>query len=64
MSICWQQLLCKESIPKADHIILKRVLHDWDKDKAVQILNCLNALNPNGQIMIIEYLNDSPFMAR
>lgn len=40
---------------KADTVILARVLHDWDDDKALAILkNAHTALLPGGQLHIIE----------
>lgn len=49
-----------EPIPaKADAIILSRVLHDWDDNKATIILkNCYNALNEYGTLFIIENCAD------
>ena len=49
-----------EPLPiKADAIILSRVLHDWDDENATKILvNCHNALNQNGHLIIIESLQD------
>ncbi len=49
-----------EKIPfKADAIILSRILHDWDDDKATSILkNCSNAVYPHGKIFIIEIMQD------
>ena len=47
-------------IPKfADAIILSRVLHDWNDEKAMIILqNCFNALPANGTLYIIENCTD------
>lgn len=47
-----------ENIPaKADYIILKRILHDWDDERSSPILkNCRNALNKNGKLLIIDYV--------
>jgi len=45
--------------PSADAIILSRILHDWSDQKVLQILkNCTDALNPAGNIFIIENLAD------
>ena len=48
------------SIPKvADCIILSRVLHDWDDEKAVEILNnVFTALPQNGKLIVIENFKD------
>jgi broad specificity phosphatase PhoE len=45
-----------ENIPQiADAIILSRVLHDWDNEKASIILkNCFKALPRNGTLYVIE----------
>jgi hypothetical protein len=49
-----------ESIPQiAEAIILPRVLHDWDDEKAIAILqNCYNALPSNGTLYVIENCAD------
>lgn len=48
------------SLPfKADAIILSKVLHDWNDEKACEILkNCSTALNENGKIIIIEIMQE------
>lgn len=45
-----------DSIPKgADGYLLKSVLHDWDDEKAEQILkNCYEAMDSNSRLLIIE----------
>ena len=49
-----------ENIPKiADYLILSRIIHDWESDKANIILkNCYNALPDNGEIFLIENFTD------
>ncbi len=49
-----------KEIPRyADAIILSRVLHDWNDEKAMIILqNCFKALPPNGTLYIIENCTD------
>lgn len=49
-----------KEIPKvADVLILSRILHDWDNEKAAIILkNCFDALPKNGIIYIIENCSD------
>lgn len=49
-----------EEIPKvAEVLILSRILHDWDNEKAAIILkNCFDALPKNGTIYIIENCSD------
>ncbi|MEA3450998.1 MAG: methyltransferase, partial [Bacteroidota bacterium] len=44
---------------KADAIILSRILHDWNDNKAKIILkNCYNALNQNGKLFVIEIIQN------
>lgn len=47
-------------IPKvADALILSRVIHDWEDQKATRIVqNCFNALPDNGILYIIENCSD------
>jgi C-methyltransferase len=49
-----------DSIPNlAEAIIIARVLHDWNDEKATFILeNCYNALPPDGSLYIIENCSD------
>jgi len=49
-----------EKIPiQADALILSRVIHDWNNEKAKLILkNCYQALNKNGVLYLIEILLD------
>ncbi len=40
-----------------DHILLSRVIHDWEDTKALKILDrCFEALNNNGRIHLLEHL--------
>ena len=40
---------------KTDAIILSRILHDWNDEKALQILkNCFNTLTDKGTLYVIE----------
>jgi len=44
---------------QSEMIILSRVLHDWDNDKARLILqNCIESLTNNGRILIIEIMQE------
>lgn len=45
-----------EAVPKgADVYVLKRVIHDWDNDRAAKILrNCRNALPSEGRVLVVE----------
>lgn len=41
--------------PNADVYMMKHIIHDWDDERAVQILsNIARAMNPNGKVLIIE----------
>jgi len=43
----------------ADCLVLSRIIHDWEDDKANVILkNCYNALPENGEIILIENFTD------
>ncbi|HYU39032.1 MAG TPA: methyltransferase [Acidimicrobiia bacterium] len=45
-----------ESVPEgADAYIMKSVIHDWDDDRCVTILdNCRQAMRANGRVLILE----------
>uniref|UniRef100_A0A0D6R916 O-methyltransferase domain-containing protein n=1 Tax=Araucaria cunninghamii TaxID=56994 RepID=A0A0D6R916_ARACU len=44
-----------ESIPSADAIFLKWVLHDWDDERAGKLLKkCFEAIPRNGKVIIVE----------
>ncbi|GLT59153.1 hypothetical protein SLA2020_319890 [Shorea laevis] len=46
-----------QSLPKAESIMLKSILHNWDDDKCKKLLkNCLDALPNNGKIIILEFI--------
>ncbi|WP_082965317.1 methyltransferase [Mycobacterium sp. ACS1612] len=46
-----------ESVPTADLYLLKYILHDWDDETCIQILNnCRSALEEGGRIVVIDYL--------
>lgn len=41
--------------PDADVYILKKVIHDWNDERAVCILrNCRDAMKPNGRVLVAE----------
>ena len=46
----------------ADAYIMKRIIHDWDDDRAARILsNCRAALAPGGRVLVVEcVVDDSP----
>lgn len=45
---------------KVDAIILARVLHDWDNEKALRILNtCMKSVNDGGFLYVVENCTES-----
>jgi hypothetical protein len=44
------------SVPEGgDAYIMKHIVHDWDDERATQILrNCHNAMRPDGRVLIVE----------
>ena len=45
------------AVPPADLYLLKMILHDWDDDRCVTILeNCRKAMTPDGRIAIVEMI--------
>jgi len=46
-----------ESVPAADLYVLKYILHDWDDDSCVRILeNCRASLAAGGRIAVVDHL--------
>jgi hypothetical protein len=46
-----------ESVPAGDIHVLKKVIHDWDDERAVLILrNCRMSMLPNGRVLVAETL--------
>ncbi len=47
-----------EALPRgADGIIMKTIIHDWNDEKALQILrHCRDAVGPNGKILLCEFV--------
>lgn len=44
-----------EAVPAGDAYILRHIVHDWDDDRAVQILaRCREAMKPGGRVLIVE----------
>lgn len=44
-----------ESVPTADLLVLKKIIHDWDDEQSVKILgNCARALRPQGRVALVE----------
>jgi SAM-dependent methyltransferase len=43
------------AVPEGDCIVLKRILHDWTDETAIEILRaCRRALRPGGRLLIID----------
>jgi SAM-dependent methyltransferase len=58
-----------KKIPEgADAHILKQIIHDWDDERAILILeNCRRALRPNGRVVLVEMIipaDNSPGVAQ
>ncbi|XP_073222286.1 cathecol O-methyltransferase 1-like [Cicer arietinum] len=44
-----------ETVPKADAIFMKWILHDWSDEKCLKLLkNCYNAIPDDGKVIILE----------
>lgn len=58
-----------ELVPSGgDAYILKRVIHDWDDERALAILkNCHRAMKENGKLLLVEMVippGDEPFFGK
>lgn len=43
-----------------DAYVMKRILHDWDDERAIRILqNCHEAMRPGGRILVVDVVIDS-----
>ncbi|MEU3649842.1 methyltransferase [Lentzea sp. NPDC034063] len=50
-----------ESVPAADLYLLKFILHDWDDDSCVSVLqNCRESMLPGGRVAIVEMVAGEP----
>ena len=50
-----------EAVPSADAYLMKLILHDWNDDEWVQILqNQYRAANPGGRIFLVEHVIPGP----
>ena len=46
-----------ESVPAGDIYVAKKVVHDWNDERAAVILrNCRKAMQPNGKVLVAETL--------
>jgi len=44
-----------QAVPPADNYLLKHIIHDWDDDRAVRILqNCAEAMTGKGKVILLE----------
>ena len=58
-----------ESVPQgADAYLLKHILHDWDDERAIAILQkCRQAMAANGRVLVVEQVlppGNEPFMGK
>ena len=50
-----------DSIPSADCMVLKTVIHDWNDENAIRILtNCRKNLKTGGKILLVEQVVEEP----
>ncbi len=46
-----------ESVSEGDVYVIKKVIHDWNDERAIAILrNCRRAMRPNGKVLVAETL--------
>lgn len=51
-----------DSVPPADCMVLKTIIHDWGNENSVKILsNCRKNLNRNGKILLVEQVMEEPY---
>jgi hypothetical protein len=51
-----------DSIPSADCMILKTIIHDWNDENSLRILtNCRKNLKAGGKILLVEQVVEPPF---
>jgi 2-polyprenyl-3-methyl-5-hydroxy-6-metoxy-1,4-benzoquinol methylase len=50
-----------ESVPPADYVLMKSIIHDWPDEESVAILRqCAAALRPGGAVVLVEMVLDRP----
>lgn len=50
-----------ESVPAADCMVLKTVVHDWNDENSIRILsNCSKALKKDGRVILVEQVVEEP----
>ncbi|MFZ2897634.1 MAG: methyltransferase [Saprospiraceae bacterium] len=53
-----------ESVPAADCMVLKHIIHDWSDENSVRILQrCKAGLKENGRVLLVENVLQEPFDA-
>lgn len=51
-----------DSIPSANCMVLKAIIHDWNDENSIKILtNCRKNLKPDGKILLIENVLEEPY---
>lgn len=51
-----------EKVPRADCLLLKTVIHDWNDANSIRILtNCGEALHKGGKVLLVEQVIERPF---
>ncbi|HWR34161.1 MAG TPA: methyltransferase [Chitinophagaceae bacterium] len=51
-----------DSIPSADCMVLKTIIHDWNDENAIRILtNCRKNLKTGGKILLVEQVVEEPY---
>jgi hypothetical protein len=62
MDLIWPGAYFFESVPAGgDAYLLSRVIHDWDDDRALRILdNCRRAIEPRGRLLIVDGVSKPP----
>jgi hypothetical protein len=57
-----------DALPPADAYVLAQILHDWDDERAVEIVrNCRRSISPAGRLLVLEQVlpeGDEPSYAR
>lgn len=51
-----------EKVPRADRMLLRTVIHDWNDANSIRILtNCREALHKGGKVLLVEQVIERPF---
>jgi len=50
-----------QEIPQTHSCILKSIIHDWDDERSIRILNnCVKAIAPDGKVLLVERIVPPP----